>query len=54
VIPVKGKSYRNPLRLLEVFTNLPRDLPDNSTRDLIPWQRIEREFMPQIRAFTSP
>jgi len=48
VIPVKGKCYKNPLRLLEIFANLPRDLPNDDQGDFLSWQRIQHEFMPYI------
>lgn len=48
VVPIKGKIYKNPLRFLEIFANLPLELPNNDRGDLLSWRTIRREFMPRI------
>jgi hypothetical protein len=47
-IPVKGKLYKDPLRFLEIFANLPHGSPMPHQEDLISWSAIEQEFMPRI------
>ncbi|MBI5929867.1 MAG: hypothetical protein HY862_11190 [Chloroflexi bacterium] len=47
-IPVKGKLYQYPSRFLEIFANLPKDLSALRHEDILLWESIQKQFMPQI------
>jgi hypothetical protein len=55
-VPVKGKSYSNPCRFLEIYANLPQSLPFKTPGPIKDYshQTIKELFLPKIPGKTVP